>query len=67
MKAILKPKKGYKIRRPDTKTFLAESGEKIKLDSFWRRRIKDGDVEVLDGNKGGTDKKALNKKDGGKK
>jgi len=46
---ILKPKKpGTIIRRPDTLKPLKEAGEKVELNTYWRRRLTAGDVvEVL--------------------
>ncbi len=43
---ILKPAAGLKLRKPDG-SFLADEGEAVVIDSFWKRRLKDGDaVEV---------------------
>lgn len=41
---FVKPKAGLKIRRPETKAFLAEAGEKVPKNTFWARRLADGDV-----------------------
>jgi hypothetical protein len=41
---FIKPKDGLKIRRPDNKKFLAIEGEEVPKNSFWLRRILDGDV-----------------------
>lgn len=39
----LRPAAGKKVRRPDGK-HLAESGEAVELNSYWRRRLDAGDV-----------------------
>lgn len=44
---IVKPKAGLKIRRPDTKAFLSEKGERVPNNTFWKRRLLDGDVEEV--------------------
>jgi len=48
MKVKIKPAAGLKIKRPDTLIYLKEEGEVVKMDTFWRRRIKDGDVELME-------------------
>lgn len=45
---LLRPAASKKVRRPDGK-HLAESGETVELNSYWRRRLDAGDViEVED-------------------
>lgn len=45
MKQIkIKPKAGVKVVKPDTKLALAEQGEIVIQDSYWLRRLADGDV-----------------------
>jgi hypothetical protein len=46
---FVKPKDGVTIRRPDTGRMLAAEGEKVVRDTFWRRRIAEGDVEEIGG------------------
>jgi len=41
---FIKPKAGLKIRHPKSKLFLQEEGEEVLLNTFWRRRLNDGDV-----------------------
>ncbi|WP_374631813.1 DUF2635 domain-containing protein [Ferrovibrio sp.] len=41
----LQPKPGLKLRKPDG-SIMAEAGEAIVMDSFWKRRLLDGDVTV---------------------
>ena len=45
---FVKPKKGLKILRPDTNTVLMECGEDVPKTGFWLRRVKMGDVSVVD-------------------
>ena len=40
------PKAGQIIRDPVSKLPLPAEGKKVKLDTYWRRRILDGDVTV---------------------
>lgn len=49
MKIFLKPSKGLKVPRPEDGRFLEEGGEWVEQSSYWKRRVKDGDVsEVKD-------------------
>ncbi len=43
----LKPKPGVKVRLPDGSGHLNEAGEVMLMSAYWRRRIKDGDVEIV--------------------
>lgn len=43
--AFLKPaNEKLKVRKPDTGEYLSAEGEHVELTSYWRRRMKDGDV-----------------------
>lgn len=44
----LKPAGKNLVRNPDTNGHLEVQGEPIALTSYWRRRIKDGDVKQID-------------------
>lgn len=45
----LKPTDGCEVRDPVKGTLLPASGADVVVDSFWRRRLRDGDVvEVTD-------------------
>ena len=44
---ILKPRKGLKVPRPLSQSYLPEKGAELPLTSYWVRRIQDGDVEVI--------------------
>lgn len=44
--AHLKPKPGMSIRTPRGDVLPAE-GREEELTSYWRRRIEDGDVEIV--------------------
>lgn len=46
MKKILIPKKGLKVRDPATGEVIPEEGAVKKLNSFFRRRINDGDLTL---------------------
>ena len=48
MKKKLKPAGDLIVRDPATKLPLSKSGEMKELNTFWNRRIKDGDVEVVE-------------------
>ncbi|EKN5072692.1 TPA: DUF2635 domain-containing protein [Yersinia enterocolitica] len=41
---IVKPVTGRTVRDPVKGTFLPESGSEVPDNSFWRRRLNDGDV-----------------------
>jgi len=40
---FLRPADGVKVRRPDG-GHLAEAGENVEMDNYWRRRLTQGDV-----------------------
>ncbi len=42
------PKEGMKLRNPATGKLLKSEGEKVLKNSFWLRRIAEGDVESID-------------------
>jgi hypothetical protein len=52
-KIFVTPKPGLRVRREDGH-ILAAGGETVERDSFWLRRIKDGDVTAKSSNHGGT-------------
>lgn len=39
------PKEGRLVRKPDGQA-LADTGEKLPLTAYWRRRLRDGDVTI---------------------
>ncbi|UEX76990.1 DUF2635 domain-containing protein [Sediminicurvatus halobius] len=41
--SYLKPRDGLQVRKPDGRVLAAE-GERVALTSYWRRRLRDGDV-----------------------
>ena len=43
----IKPRDGLTVRHPDTRRPLAEKGEKVEMNSYWQRRLNDGDVLVV--------------------
>ena len=45
---ILKPVNSLKVRDPETLEFLNPEGEEKELNTYWRRRMADGDVEVIE-------------------
>lgn len=40
----IKPKEGLKIKRPDNGRYLNPEGEDVPKNTFWARRLADGDV-----------------------
>ncbi len=44
----IKPAGHNLVRNPDTKQHLHKDGDHVVLDQYWRRRIKDGDVKIVD-------------------
>ena len=47
-KKLVIPKKGVKVRDPQTGQHLPEEGAVRALNTYYDRRIKDGDLEVRD-------------------
>ncbi|MEM7607330.1 MAG: DUF2635 domain-containing protein [Myxococcota bacterium] len=45
MKKFLRPTTGHQITHP-TGAVLPKEGAEVRMDSFWHRRLRDGDVEV---------------------
>jgi len=45
----IKPQPGILIRRPENGVPIKPEGETVKNNSFWRRRIKTGEVILLSG------------------
>lgn len=43
---FLVPRQGLKIPVPGKRRYLAESGERVRVDTYWRRRIEAQDVTV---------------------
>ena len=65
---LLRPADGRKVRRQDGK-HLAEGGETVELNSYWRRRLEAGDVIEVEGRaavSASTTKVAGNGRDKGK-
>lgn len=48
----LRPKKGLTVLKPNGEK-LAVEGEKVERETYWIRRINDGDVEIVTEKKGG--------------
>lgn len=48
MKTLLKPKEGLIILNPLTKLNLKVEGDLVDMNTYWRRRILDGDVEIVE-------------------
>lgn len=40
----LKPKDGLKVYDPEAHAHLPEDGRRVTVNSYWLRRLKDGDV-----------------------
>lgn len=54
----LKPAAGRAVRDPAKGTLLPAEGAEVDLDAFWRRRLRDGDVEMVTLDQPGTGEKA---------
>lgn len=48
MKVTIKPRDGVKIRRPDNLEILDAKGEEVEFDSYWARRVNEGDAEIIE-------------------
>ncbi|MBO3274131.1 DUF2635 domain-containing protein [Pseudomonas schmalbachii] len=62
--ATVKPAEGRRVRRPGDFQLLSPDGERVELDSYWRRLIKAGDVVVV-ANKPAAPKSASSQNKGG--
>ena len=38
---------GETVRHPDTKLPIAQDGEKVRISTYWQRRLNDGSVVVV--------------------
>ena len=45
---VVKPAEGRSMRDPMTRHLITESGVKVPLSAYWRRRIEDGDLTVAE-------------------
>lgn len=45
---FVKPRKGVKVRDPESKRHLPEEGAEVPENSYWMRRLLDGDVQTAD-------------------
>lgn len=43
-KVFLKPNEGIKVRDPHTGNYLPEDGAEVELNTYWQRRLNDGDI-----------------------
>jgi hypothetical protein len=43
---FITPAAGVSVRHPDSGKTLAAAGENVELNSYWRRRERDGDVTI---------------------
>lgn len=66
MKKLLIPKTGVKVRDPITGAHLPPEGAVRSMNSYYNRRINDGDLEIreVEVEKEKVSKKAEKKKDG---
>ena len=44
---FVRPKNGLRVRHPDTRRPLPPEGLEVVESSFWNRRLRDGDVEIV--------------------
>lgn len=51
MKIKIKPAAGMKVIKPDSKLALKSEGEEVIQDSYWLRRLADGDVLLMEDDK----------------
>lgn len=43
----VKPKAGKMVRDPISLALLPENGRNVPNNTFWRRRLRDGDIELV--------------------
>lgn len=44
---LIKPREGVTVRDPESLAVLASKGELKPQNSYWLRRLNDGDVEII--------------------
>lgn len=44
----LRPKAGLRVPDPKTGKPIAAEGQRVRLDRYWLRRLRDGDVEPVE-------------------
>jgi hypothetical protein len=47
MLQTIKPKAGKRVVFPRSRRVLKDAGERVEIDTYWRRRIIDGDCELI--------------------
>lgn len=57
----IRPAKGVRVRGPDGRV-LPPEGAEVPRSSFWFRRLRDGDVELVEPKKAPAKKKTTKKK-----
>lgn len=60
---FLIPNDGLKVRDPQTGKPLEKEGEEKEMNSYWQRRINDGDVTIADKGKKKANLKVVKKED----
>jgi len=56
---VLKPAPGLKIRMPERgMRHLADAGEAVEMNDYWRRRLADGDVLKVEPKRAAAKKEA---------
>lgn len=45
---VVRPKKGLKVFNPATRLHIKESGEEIVISTYWMRRFKDKEIELVE-------------------
>ncbi len=44
----IRPREGLKIYNFEAECYLPESGTHVPRSAYWLRRLKDGDIEIID-------------------
>ena len=44
---MIKPKRGLKVFNPSKKLHVKESGELVVMSNYWKRRLKDDEIEII--------------------
>ena len=50
-KIMVIPRKGLRVKHPDTRRDIAAEGELVEENTYWKRRVLEGDVTIEKKNK----------------
>lgn len=45
---MIKPKRGLKVFNPSKQLHIKESGELVVMSNYWKRRLRDDEIEIVE-------------------